>query len=206
MFLKNTKVVYSQDAQCPMWEKFLSEIFEGNQDLIDYLQRAVGYSLTGDVREDKFFLLTGPGGNGKTTVLETLRALLGDYITEIPFEILEVSYKKTGHEATPDIAKLVGIRLVKSSETKEHSRFNVGRLKSFTGGDTLTGRFLFQNPFDFSPTHKLWLSVNHTPRVDDDSDAMWRRVHKIPFNVKFIEPEKAKEGDRIMDRELRTKL
>jgi putative DNA primase/helicase len=206
LFLKNTGVVYSPDAVCPIWLRFLNEVFEGNCALIEYLQRAIGYSLTGSVREDKFFLLEGSGSNGKTTLLEILRWLLGSYITEIPFEQLEVSFRKTGLEATPDIAKLAGIRLVKSAETKERSRFNVGRLKSFTGGDTLTARFLHQNPFDFEPTHKLWLSVNHLPRVDDDSYAMWRRVDRIPFRVKFVKAEKAVQGERVADEDLRLKM
>jgi len=96
--------------------------------------------------------------------------------------------------------------MVKTSETRTTSRFNVGRLKSFTGGDTLTARFLHQNPFDFLPTHKLWLSVNHLPRVDDDSYAMWRRIDLIRFRVKFVPPEKAIPGDKIQDRDLGLKM
>lgn len=206
MFLKNTGVTFSPEAQCPMWEKSIDDIFTGNKNLIAYIQRAVGYSLTGDVREDAFFLLWGGGSNGKTTLLEILLFLVGGYATEIPFEVLESAYNKgTGQEATPYIAKLCGVRFVKSSETRERSRFNVGRLKHFSG-DTLTGRFLHENPFEFEPTHKLWLSVNHKPRVDDDTNAMWRRIHLIPFNVEFKKPEEAFGEDKVMDRGLRRRL
>ena len=203
--LKNTWLEYNPEASCPRWLQFLDEIFDGNRNLVEYIQRAVGYSLTGSVKEDKFFLLWGSGSNGKTVFLEMVKKACGGYSLDIAFDVLEEHYKK-GNEATPDIANLAGRRFVKSSETKEYSRFNTARLKYLTGGDTITARHLFKEPIEFPPTHKLWMSVNHKPRVEDDSEGMWRRVHTIPFTVRFVEPEKAKPGDRVVDRNLRDVL
>ena len=198
--LKTNWVEYDSEAQCPRWLRFLDEIFRRNQNLIDYIQRAIGYTLTGDIREQCFFILYGSGANGKSVFLNVLLQLMGEYGQSTPSSTL----KEMGNvgNASPEIARLVNVRFVKSVEMKEQSRFNVERIKYLTGGDRIVARSLYREFIEFDPTHKIWLAVNHKPIIDEDSEAIWRRIHLIPFNVHFVEPEKAHEGDLVQDRGL----
>lgn len=178
---RSTGIRFDSLAECPRWDAFLTEVFESD-DLIEYVKRAVGYSLSGDVSEQVLFLLHGLGANGKSVFLAILRALLGSYSTNTPFTTFEWIDR---NGATNDLAALAGMRLVTSSETRESTKLNEARVKAMTGGDSLTARFLFGEFFTFEPQAKIWIAVNHKPAVSDDTHGFWRRVRLIPFNRQF---------------------
>jgi putative DNA primase/helicase len=178
----HTDVAFDPKAKCPRFEQFLTEVFGSDQQLIEYVQKAVGYSLTGDVREQVFFLAYGTGANGKSTFLEVVRTISGAYAYNLPFSAFELK----GRSAIPnEIAALSGKRFVTAVETNESAELNEGRLKALTGSDLITARFLYRELFTFDPTAKFWLAFNHKPKVSDDSPGFWRRVRLIPFLKRF---------------------
>jgi putative DNA primase/helicase len=182
MIKQSTRINYEPDAKCPRWERFIQEIFDSDQDLISFVQRAIGYTLSGLVKEQVFFLLWGGGSNGKSTLLEVLRCILGDYAKNARFEVF---LRKWGNGQSNDLARLHDARLVTASEANPSRALDEETIKSITGGDTVTARFLYQESFEFQPMLKLWLAVNHKPKVKDTSHAFWRRVLCIPFEVQF---------------------
>jgi putative DNA primase/helicase len=173
---------YMPEARAERWERFIAEICGGNSELIDFIHRAAGYSLTGLTTEQCLFVCYGSGANGKSVFLQTLRTVLGPLATNTAFATLELAARAT---ASNDLAALADRRLVTASETNEGARLNEARVKALTGGDTLTARFLYGEFFEFKPACKLWLAVNHRPRVSDDSEGFWRRVRLIPFTRQF---------------------
>jgi putative DNA primase/helicase len=168
-------------------------VFLGDQEIIAYMQRALGYSITADTREQKLFICWGKGANGKTTLFETVRAVVGtDYARTIPTRVL--LHDPHAHDAETTKVVLYGLRLALFSETAEGGRLNEALVKLVTGGDTISARYLYHHPFNFTPVAKLWLFTNHKPRITDDSFAMWRRVVLVPFRAVFttdqtIDPE-----------------
>ncbi len=177
-----TPVEYDPDAECPRWEEFVTEVFAGDEELIDYIRRAVGYSLTGETSEQCHFICWGGGWNGKTTFQRVQREVMGDYGANTPFSTLEMSARSS---ISNDLAALNGRRLVIASELNEAVRLNEARLKMLAGEDPVTARFLYGELFTFIPVAKFWLSVNHKPIVNDDSTGFWRKVHLIPFTQSF---------------------
>jgi putative DNA primase/helicase len=149
----------------------------------------VGYSLTGDTREQVLFLLHGSGANGKSTFLEVIQALLGEYALQTPAETL---VQKQGEGIPNDVARLKGARFVAASETEEGKRLAEGMVKKMTGGDVLTARFLHQEYFEFKPEFKLFLATNHKPLIRGTDHAIWRRIRLIPFQVQIPDAEKDK--------------
>ncbi len=179
----HTDIAFDADAECPRWEQFVGEIFNGDRELIGFIQRAVGYSLTGDVSEQCLFTLHGRGANGKSTFLRVLRHVFGGYAQDTPFTTFELAARNT----TPnDLAALAGRRFVTAAEAVPGRRLNEARVKALTGGDPMTARFLYGEYFTFEPTCKLWLAVNHRPNVGDHSVAFWRRMRLVPFTRQFI--------------------
>jgi putative DNA primase/helicase len=177
-----TAASYNPDATAPRWERFIAEIFADDSELISFVHRAIGYSLTGNTSEQVFFLLYGTGANGKGTLTNTLKRLLGDYAWNMPFATIEMKDRA----AIPnDVAALAGRRFVIASETNDGARLNEARVKALTGCDPMTARFLHAEFFAFEPVAKFWLSVNHKPVVRDDSFGFWRRVRVIPFLQRF---------------------
>jgi putative DNA primase/helicase len=195
MLTKSVGYAFDQSARCPRWLRFLDEVFGGDTDLIGFVQRSVGYSLTGDTREQCLFLCHGKGANGKSTMLGTLRAVLGDYSANTPFSTFEVG-DRSGN--TNDLAALAGTRLVTAAETSEARRLNEARVKAVTGGDPVTARFLYTEFFEYVPTYKIWLSMNALPTVAGVDEGIWRRLRLIPFRVSF----KGRE-DRTLEATLR---
>ena len=192
-------VIYDPDAECPLWIEFLDRIMDGNQNLISFLQRAIGYSLTGDTGEQCFFIFWGTGANGKTTFLQTINAMLGDYAKQTPTETLVV--KKKG--AIPnDVARLKGVRFVTASEAEAYDRLAENLIKQMTGSDTVSARFLHQEWFDFEPNYKIFLATNHRPVIQGTDPAIWRRIKLIPFDVTIPEPER----DRHLLKKLKEEL
>jgi len=173
---------FNPAATCPRWLQFLEEVFDGNRELIDFLFRAAGYSISGDTREQILFVCYGTGSNGKGIFLNTLRKALGDLGHNMPFSTLE-QQERGG--IPNDLAALVGRRFVTASETNQSARLNEARVKALTGCDPISARFLHGEWFTFQPVAKFWLAVNHRPRVSDDSFGFWRRVRIIPFLRQF---------------------
>ncbi|HEX2972014.1 MAG TPA: phage/plasmid primase, P4 family [Tepidisphaeraceae bacterium] len=197
LLTKCSPVPYDPAATCPAWDSFLNRIMAGDQAMIDFLQRAVGYSLTGDVRERAFFVLHGTGANGKSTFLEALLAMLGeDYTQVIRAETLMI--KQYQESTSGDVAKLQGARLVQAGESEEGQRLAEALVKRMTGRDTLTASFKYHEEFAFKPEFKLFLATNHQPSVRGTDKAIWDRIKLIPFDVTIPEAEQ--------DRDLPTKL
>jgi len=196
LLTKLAPVIYDPSATCPTWEAFLQRVMGGDADLIGFLQRIAGYSLTGDTSEQVLFLLYGSGANGKSTFLETLRAMIGEeYALQLRPEALMI---RKGETVPNDIARLKGARLVSARETEEGKRMAEALVKELTGGDTITARFLRQEYFDFRPEFKLFLAANHKPVIRGTDYAVWRRIKLIPFTV-TIPPE---EQDKALGRKL----
>lgn len=175
---KFTGVSYDPDAKCPNWNAFLKKIVTDDE-LIKYLGRVVGYTLTGNTVEEVMFVLHGLGANGKSTFRETIFALLGDYAVGADASML-VTNKRAGG-ATPDLARLNGRRLVTVNETQQNDLLNESRVKFITGHDVITARNLFKEFFDFTPTHKTFLTTNHKPIIRGTDEGIWRRIHLLPF-------------------------
>jgi putative DNA primase/helicase len=180
LITKLAPVAYDPEAPCPRWEAFLSRIFAGDAELIRFVQKAVGYSLTGSTQEQCFFILYGTGANGKTTLMQTVSALLKDYARQTATETLLV---QRGDGPRNDLARLQGARFVYASETEGGRKLAEALVKQLTGGDTLTARFLYSEHFEFQPMFKLWLAVNHKPVVQGTDHAIWRRIRLLPFIV-----------------------
>lgn len=199
LITKLAPVNYDPHAACPTWEAFVRVIMGGKQDLIDFLQRATGYTLTGDTSEQAFFMLYGMGSNGKSTLLELLRKLLGDHAKQSEFSTF-LSRDYGG--ARNDIAALADARLVTASETGEGRQFAEVILKQLVGNDTISARFLYSEFFEFKPQLKLWLAMNHRPVIGEDSHAMWRRVRLVPFVVTIPDDQQDKKLPEKLDAEL----
>lgn len=181
--LRMTKICASQyagGAACPLWREFLSTIFDHDAQMLDYIQRAVGYTLTGSTREQCVFFLYGDGRNGKSTFLDVLSEIMGDYAANIQPESLMV---KQGQSGTSDIARLQGARFVTCVEPSDGMRLNEGLLKQFTGGDKITAARKYENEFEFRTEFKLWMAMNHKPIIRGMDEGIWRRIHLIPFTV-----------------------
>ena len=179
-----TGVPYDATARCPRFVEFLMRIMEGNGALISFLQRAIGYSLTGSTREQKLFLCYGTGANGKSTLIEVLRETLGAYARSAPFDAFCESF--SGRSATgpnEDIARLAGARFVSAVEGGESSRLNEGLVKQLTGGDMVSASYKYGAVFEYRPQFKIWLSTNHLPRIRGTDEGIWRRICRIPFNA-----------------------
>ncbi len=180
-------ISFDAKAQCPRWRKFIEEIFGGELALIDYVHKAVGYSITGSTQEQVIFLCYGTGANGKSTFLEVMRHVLGSYAYNLPFSAFEM---KARSPISNDIAALPHKRFVTALETNELSELNESRIKALTGCDPITARFLYRENFTFVPDGKFWLAFNHKPRVSDDSHGFWRRVRLIPFLKEFSDKKR----------------
>lgn len=184
---KLAPITFDGAATCPRFIRFLDRIMDGDGERIAFLQRALGYSLTGDTRDQCFFVAWGAGANGKTTLLRTVFRLLGDYAAGTRAETFMVKHNDT---IPNDVARLKGARFVLASEAEESQRFAESLVKGVTGGDVLTARFMRAEFFDFVPVLKLWLATNHRPVIRGTDHAMWRRVRLIPFDVTIAEHEK----------------
>ncbi len=191
LITKRAGVIFDPDAKCPEWLKFLDTVTGGDSALQAYMQRVVGYTLTGSVREEVMFVFYGTGNNGKSTYRETLHALLGDYALAADAGLLTERKKPGG--ATEEIARLKGRRFVAVNETAENDHLSEARVKFITSQDTITARNLYGHLFDFFPMHKTALTTNHKPIVRGTDEGIWRRVQLIPFIVTI--PKNAVEKD-----------
>jgi putative DNA primase/helicase len=181
MITKRAEVAFDAAAKCPEWLKFLATVTGDDADLQSYLQRVMGYTLTGSVREEVLFVLYGTGSNGKSTFRETVHSLLGDYALAADAGLL-IERKNPGG-ATPELARLKGRRLISINETSENDHLNEARVKFITSQDKITARSLYQDFFDFDPSHKAFLTTNHKPIIRGADIGIWRRIHLLPFTV-----------------------
>jgi putative DNA primase/helicase len=180
-------VAYDPNARCPMFLDFLDRIFDGNDKLIAYIQRVIGYVLTGSTGGQCMFVLYGSGANGKSVLLNTLRAMLGDYARNAAPETF---LQQQQERIRSDLARLAGCRLVSTVELDEGRRLSEALVKQITGGDVITARFLNKNEFEFTPRFKVLMATNHKPIIRGTDYAIWRRIRLIPFAITIPEAER----------------
>ena len=183
MFSQQTSIEYTDNIDAPEWTRFLNQIFGGDEELVHYIQKAVGYSATGSIKEQVMFLLFGNGRNGKSIFIDTISDALGTYAKSMQADSIMVRQNKSG--ANSDIARLENARLVTSSEPNEGVRLDEGLIKQLTGGDKVTARYLYGKEFEFKPQFKLWLATNHKPIIRGTDDGIWRRLMLVPFNIQI---------------------
>ncbi len=188
LITKKNQVCFDPAASAPKFQAFLARIIP-NAQVRQYLQKAVGYSLTGCTAEQVMFFLYGKGANGKSTLLDLIHAVLGDYGLSTPTSTLTVKQQ----DGIPnDIARLKGVRFVSAVETDDGKRLAESVLKQLTGDKRIPARFMRGEWFDFEPIMKLWLATNHKPQVRGTDDGIWRRIRLIPFTVTIPEAEQDK--------------
>lgn len=181
LLTKVLPVAYDPTAQCKRWDRFLKEVLP-DEEVRTFLHRAVGYSLTGLSAEEVMFILLGPGSNGKSKLLETLRLLFGPFAQTAPTALLMQNFMD---RIPADLARLPGARFVTVVESERGQKLAEGTIKSITSGDRVSARGLYQNPFDFNPICKIWLATNHLPDIKGDDDGIWRRIILLNFNQRI---------------------
>lgn len=181
---------YDSSAKCPIWLNFLEQCFLGDKDTIEYIQKALGYSLTGLVSEEVLHFCFGMGRNGKSVFANVLTKIMGDYAMTAPAEML---MRRDRNGATNDIARLCGARLVLANETRSDQRFDDLTIKTLVSTERISARFLHNEYFEFWPTFKIWIRGNHKPVITDDSNGAWRRIRLIPFENNI--PEESADPD-----------
>jgi putative DNA primase/helicase len=197
LFTRKAPVTFDPDAICPAWITFLNRIMDNNGDLIAFIQRAIGYSMTASVAEQAMFILHGNGQNGKSTLLNTIDHILGDYRQTIPVERLMMKYGDNG--IANDLARLPGVRFARSSETTEGKRLDEAMVKVLTSDDPIPVRMLHKEFFDLKPQFKIWMATNHKPTIRGTDKGIWRRMRLIPFSVQIPDEER----DMTLDHKLR---
>lgn len=182
-----SKITYSEydlkHEKPVMWLKFLDDVTNGDKELQEYIQRCVGYSISGSTAEQCVYFLYGMGNNGKSTFLDTLADLFGNYSANAQPESLMIHSKIGGTGANSDIARLKSARFVTSEEPTEGVRLNEGLIKQLTGGSKITCRFLYGDEFEYTPEFKIWIATNHKPVIRGTDFGIWRRIKLIPFEV-----------------------
>jgi len=190
-------VPFMPTAECPAFEQFISQIMP-NRDMADFLQRILGYALCGSTREQVIFLFHGSGNNGKSTLMNVVREVFGDFAMVSPVSTFLAKIQTSGGEASPDIARLPGARLVTASEPPEGARLDEGKVKEMTGGEPMTARHLNQGFFTFKPVFKAILLMNNLPAIRGVDHGIWRRIRLVPFTVQI--------PDEKIDRDLERRL
>lgn len=182
-------VDFDPEATSDTWERFVADVVQGDPDFLAFLQVSAGYALTGDTSEERMWLVQGPGGTGKSTFLEALRGVLGDYACTAEFATF-TRRDRNDHGPRPDVARLAGARLVVASEGEDSQRLSEALVKNVTGGERITARFLYGSDFEFRPQFKLWLATNHEPHVRHDDSGIWRRLLHLPFTREIAEEQR----------------
>lgn len=178
---------YNPEATAAEWEAFLLRIFDRNTTLVDYIQRGIGYTINGTQSERAFFFLFGTGKNGKSQLMKALRVVLHPYSYEAKPEMF---LAKRFNDSGPDEAQaaLYRVRLLTAAEIKPNQSLDVSLIKRMTGGEEIHHERKYEHAFNYMPTHTLWLSGNHEPRIKDNTDSIWDRLNKIEFSIQ-IPPE-----------------
>lgn len=194
---RQSPIAYDPQARCPLWDRTMHEIGCADPTWVDYVQRAVGYTLSGHVREEKVFFWIGVGANGKSVIANVLNRIFGSYATTAGANFLMAS-KRDGEGATPTLASLPGVRLALANEIEGGSRLSAQTVKITTSTEPIAARHPYGRPFVFVPTHKVHVRGNHKPIIADNDEGIWRRIVLIPFERHFAEHER--------DRALESKL
>lgn len=196
-------VVYDPAAKAPRWERFVAEVQPDYERRL-YLQRVSGYGMTGWTKEEKVLLNYGTGSNGKSTYWEVVAEVMGGYAVTLPFETFLADDHRTGGQATPDLARLPGVRLARTSEPEGGATFSEGMIKRITGTDMLTVRPLYQDQFEFRPQFKLVASFNAKPKVRGQDHGIWRRLDLLGWDQMFVDPweTEAHPGKPLKDKGL----
>jgi putative DNA primase/helicase len=185
-------------SDCPTWKRFLMAIMGGNEELVAFLQRAVGYSLSGSIQEQKMFICYGKGANGKSTFMDAISYIMGDYATTTP---VDTFINRREGSIPNDLAALAGVRLVTCSEGTEGGVLEEGLIKLVTGGDPIAARFLGKEFFHFIPAFKLWFLTNHKPIIRGSDEGVWRRPLLIPFTVTIPKEQRNRDLPKILREE-----
>jgi len=189
LLTRRIEVAYDPAADCPIWERFLLRVMDGDMERVSFLQRLIGHALTGDTTGKYLVFMYGPkGNNGKSTMVEIITRLLGPYALKSPTEMIMTKAYRGG--IPNDIARLRGVRFTVTNEVDEGMMLSESVVKDLTGNDTLTARFMRAEFFDFRPTHKLWIYGNHRPEIKGTDPAIWDRVKLIPFDVEIPPTER----------------
>jgi len=199
LITKTTGITYDEKSVCPLWLNFIHKIMNNDQEMVRYLQKMFGYALTASTVEQVIFLLIGMGCNGKSTLLERIRRIMGDYAKNSPAQSLLVSQSSN---IRSDIARLTGARLVTAVEIGDDKRLDEALVKQITGGDPVTSRFLYKDFFEHSPTYKIFIAANYNPDIRGIDHGIWRRIRVIPFNVIIPDSEIDKDFGQKLDDEL----
>lgn len=184
LITRQVQAEFHREAQCPRWLEFLHQVFDGDAETVAFIQRALGYTLTGVTTEEVLFICYGGGANGKSVFANVISEILADYGQMAPPSLLTV--RREG-DAGPrnDVARLCGARLVQINELNQGDRLDEQVVKMLAGRETLSARFLHREYFDFKPSAKPWLRTNHRPVITGEDDGIWRRIMLLPFKVKF---------------------
>lgn len=175
-------------AWCPKFKTFLAQVFDGDNEKIEYVRRVIGYTLTGSVEAQTMFIMIGSGANGKSVFLSLLQALMGEYGTSLPAH--SIMQPKFSNDKTDDLASLDGKRFVFATEGEAGDKLAVAKIKRMTGGDVMSVKRLYQDYFNLKPEFKLWFASNELPQIQGNDDAIWRRIHVIEFPVTFKPEER----------------
>ena len=197
LITKLVPVEYDPTTQCPKFKDFLSQITGGDKSLQQFLQRAIGYSLTGDTSEQVMFVAYGTGANGKSTLFNVIQDIFEDYSLQTPTDTFARKYERA---ATNDLARLRGVRLVVAVEMEREGKLAEVLVKQVTGGDKISARFLYQEFFEFRPQCKVFLVTNYKPEISGSDHGIWRRIILIPFDVMIPEADR----DKHLAEKLRT--
>lgn len=195
LITQRAHVSYQREAACPRWEKFIDEVTCGDFELASYLQKLLGYCLTGSTSEHALFIFTGGGSNGKSVLINTVEGILGGYTRRLPAS--SIMRRKEGGGASGDIAGLQGARFVATSEPERGQQLNESLVKDLASGDTLTARFNYGELFRFKPSHKILMATNHLPIIAGTDNGIWRRMRVVPFNATFQNSRKV--GDAMAE-------
>ena len=199
LITKLAPVEFDPDTACPTFRAFLETIFANNENIVEFLQRVLGYALTGSTQEQIVIILYGTGSNGKSTLLGVIGDILGDYAAQIESSTLMV---KRGESINNDIARLAGRRFVSAIEAEAGKRLAESLVKTMSGGDRMVARFLHKEFFEFKPEFKVFLATNHRPRIYGTDHAIWRRIRLVPFDVVIPDGEQ----DSTLPEKLRREL
>jgi putative DNA primase/helicase len=196
---KVAPVAFDAAAECPMFVRFISDIMGDKQELVAYLQRVLGYMLTGSISEQRLFFLYGTGANGKSTLLNVCKSILGEELCrQTPVETIMARSNKSGSGPTPDLACLKNARAVMTTEIDEGSFLSESLVKQMTGGDPIAARHLYGSPFEFVPWFKLFVAGNHKPVIRGGDEGIWRRIDMIPFTTTIApEARDPRLGDKL---------
>jgi putative DNA primase/helicase len=194
LITKLAPVKYDPVAHLELWDRFLKDVTGGDEEFVAFLQRAAGYSLTGDNSEEVFFFVHGPTRTGKSTFLEALKATLGDYAMTADFDAF-LRRQDVGRPRD-DIARLAGSRMVISIEVDKGRRLAEGLVKQITGGDSISARHLYKRAFEHVPGYKLWLAANDAPEMTGQDKALWRRIARVPFETSIPDERRDPEVKR----------